>query len=248
VGTRVVAELPGDCRGFGTAYRGLATDGTSFYYALLTTREPPVTSRCGEGGRCRWQLAGGRIVRVDPHGKKSIVPGLAPAALVAGAPNRLARVAAAPSASSNGQSFDWPRAATSGKVILYDTSARRVVASFAPRGIVRAVALSSDHAVVLVQTGAATFRIEWYDAEKGTKQGSARVPPAAAPSALASDGDLAAFSVGNSVHVLDLGSGQARLVARTPGPPVGLSLDNGRLAWGENATSSHGRVAAVSVS
>lgn len=227
--THLVQTIDGDCLGFGTSYQGLAGDGTSFYYALLDTKEPP-TRNCGDVGHCHWQLQGGEILRIA-GGKARRVPGLPAAALIAGAPGLLALVQPARAAVSSGKSFDWPRAATNGKVSIYDTKSGRVVASFAPRGTVRAVAVSPTRAVVLVQAGSA-WRLEWYDARSGARLGSAPVPPS---TGLATDGNVAAYAAGNSVRVLDLTTAASKLVARTAGPAVGLSIDAGRLLWGERA-------------
>ena len=164
----LVAEIPGDCRGFGTSYQGLATDGTSFFYAVLSTKYPPPGTRCGDWWLRKWTLLGGGIMRIVGARAQpvAVLPG---AALIAGAPGRLALVQPARVASSNGRSFDWPRAATNGAVVIYDTRARRAVTSFRPDGIVRAIALSPSRAVVLVQQGK-DFQIDWYDARTGARR------------------------------------------------------------------------------
>jgi hypothetical protein len=237
----LVQSIPGDCRGFGTTYQGLATDGTSFFYALLTTKNPPPGTRCGDGGPCRWTLLGGRIMRIA-GAKAQPVTVLPGAALIAGAPGRLALVQPATAARSIGRTFDWPRAATNGAVVIYDTKARRAVTSFKPDGIVRAIALSRTRAVVLVQQGN-DLEIQWYDAQSGVHRGTAPTPTATAHM-LATDGRVVAYAVGRSIRVLDLGKLAARTVAKAASPPVGLTIDSGRLLWGENA-ASHGRVVAV---
>lgn len=238
----VVQQIYGDCRGYATAYQGLAGDGTSFYYALVTTRTP-TTLNCGNGGPCSWRLGSSEVVRVAGT-KKVPLRGVQGAALLAGADRRLALVEPATAAHSDGKTFDWPRAAANGKVAVYDTTSGRLVASFAPNGVVRALALSPTRAVVLVQDGAA-FAIEWYDAATGAALGHAKVPPSTGRT-LATDGRTAAYAVGSSVRVLDLSSGATTLVAHTAGPPVGLSLDGGRLAWGEG-TAEHGLVRSVTL-
>jgi hypothetical protein len=223
-GGKLVREIPGDCLGFGTAFQGLASDGRSFWYSLLQTRPKPDASRCGDGGPCRWRLAGGTLVRIGG----GEVSGLPPAALVAGAAGRLALVQAAATASSNGrEQFDWPRPALDGRVDVRDTATGRLVASFRPHGIVRAVALSAIRAVVLVQRGR-TLRIEWYDSDTGRKLGSVIEPEAFR---LATDGRLVAFSAGGTVRVLDLEAGTQRVVGR--GEDVtGVSVRGHLVVWG----------------
>ena len=128
-------------------------------------------------------------------------------------------------------------------MVIYDTKARRAVTSFKPDGIVRAIALSRTRAVVLVQQGN-DLEIQWYDAQSGVHRGTAPTPAATAHM-LATDGRVVAYAVGKSIRVLDLGKLAARTVAKAASPPVGLTIDSGRLVWGEN-TASHGRVVAVS--
>jgi hypothetical protein len=118
---RLVQEIPGDCLGFGTSFQGLVTDGDSFFYALLTTRPKPDSSRCGEGGRCRWRLAGGHIVRIAGL-RPATARALPAAALIAAAAGRVALVQPAASAAARGRGpFDWPRAADNGSVEIRDT-------------------------------------------------------------------------------------------------------------------------------
>ena len=235
---KLVQEFPGDCLGYRTAFQGLATDGTSFFAALLETSPPPGSSRCGDGGPCHWQLAGGRIVRLA--GSKLVtVPGLPPAALIAGSNGRLALVAPAQTASSNGRTFDWPRAATNGTVQIRDAKSARLLTSFRPQGIVRAIALSATRAVVLVQASAA-LRVEWYDADSGNRLGSTRVPGSTARH-LSTDGRFTAFAAGKTVRVLDIETGVQRIVSTATSEPVGLSVRAGRLVWGENGAHT-GRI------
>lgn len=230
---RVVQEIPGDCLGYRTAFRGLTTDGNSFFYSLLETSPPGSASvRCGDGGPCRWRLAGGRIVRIA--GSRPVtVRGLPPAALLAGANGRLALVEPARSASSDGQTFDWPRAARNGTVEIRDTGTTRIVTSFRPRGTVRAVALSATRAAVLVEAPG-SVRIEWYDSDSGARLGAVPVPRSTARR-LSTDGRFVAFAAGKTVRVLDLETAVQRIVRRTAEEaPVGLSVLAGRLVWGEN--------------
>jgi len=239
-GSRLVQNIPGDCLGYRTSFEGLTTDGTSFFYSLLDT-SPPALPDCGNGGPCRWQLAGGRIVRIA--GTRPVtVPGLPAAALIAGAKGRVALVAPATSASSNGRganAFDWPRAALNGRVEIRSTATTAIVTSFRPQGTVRAVALSAFRAVVLVEAGTG-LRIEWYDSASGARLGAAAVPRGTSPR-LSTDGRFVAFSTGKTVRVLDLETGVQRIVRRATSEPVGLTVQAGQLVWGEN-TGSTGRI------
>jgi hypothetical protein len=223
-GTKLVQEIPGDCLGYGTAFQGLASDGRSFFYSLLTTTSGEAGVRCANGGPCRWRLAGGKLVRV--HGGE--VSGLPPAALIAGAAGRLALVQAAAAASASGRGpFDWPRAAADGHVDVRDTATGRLVRSFRPHGVVRAIALSSIRPVVLVESGG-MFRIEWYDSDSGERLGAVRAPRT---ERLSTDGRLVAYTAGGAVHVLDLETGTQRIVGR--GATTAASVLGHRILWGD---------------
>jgi hypothetical protein len=239
---RLVQEVPGDCLGYGTSYQGLATDGTSFFYSLLATRPKPLSSRCGEGGPCRWQLAGGRVVRIAGS-RPATVRGLPPAALIAGSPGRVALVQPAPAASSNGRgAVDWPRVATDGKVEVRETRRGRLVSSFSPRGTVRAVALSSTRAAVLIEAAGRT-ELAWYDADSGAHLRTVVVPRSTARR-LSTDGRFVALAVGKTIWIVDLKTGAQRVAIRRAVTAVGLSVEAGRLVWGENGRQA-GRILAV---
>ena len=228
----LVQDVDGDCLGYRTSYRGLAADGKSFFYALLDTKPPAASSSCGNGGGCHWQLAGGRVMRIS-GARAAAVPGLPPAALIAGDAGRVAIVAPATAASSNGRTFDWPRAATNGDVQIRDSTSARLLASFRTDGVARAVALSQRLAAVLVQVGSG-LRLEWYDAGSGRRLGSASVPRSTAQS-VSTDGRFIVFSVGNSIRALDTAAGGKTTVRwRGSRPPVGLSVRAGRVVWGED--------------
>jgi hypothetical protein len=104
---------------------------------------------------------------------------------------------------------------------------------------VRAIALSATRVAVLVEAGRAR-RIEWYDADSGARLGATPVPGSAA-GRLSTDGRFVAYAAGKTVRVLDLETGTQRIVRHATSEPVGLSVDAGRLVWGEN-TSTRGRV------
>jgi hypothetical protein len=233
---RLVQEIPGDCLGYGTSFQGLVSDGSTFFYSLLMTSPKPASSRCGEGGACRFRLAGGRILRI---GRARSVPvrGLPPAALLAASSRRIALVAPARRGASSGRggALDWPRAALDGRVEIRSTRTSALVSSFRPAGIVRAIALSSYRAVVLVRSKPG-LRIEWYDADSGARLGAVAVSFATV--ALSTDGHFVAFAAGQTVRVLDMETGAQRVVRRAAGELAGVSLRPGRIVWAENAGST----------
>jgi hypothetical protein len=232
---RLVQKIPGDCLGFGTSFRGLVSDGSSFYYALLETLRPFSAWRCGEGGVCRWRLTGGRIVHIV--GSRAVkLGGFPPATLVAASAGRIALVEPMRSASSNGTGgTNWPRAARNGKVEIRSLATSSVVSSFRPQGIVRAVALSATHAVVVVEyLGSRT--VESYDIRSGRRLGVVPVPQSARR--VSTDGHFVAFIARTDVRLINLENGRQRIVRRARTRPRGLSIRGGRLVWAENGPST----------
>lgn len=229
-----VQKIPGDCLGFGASFRGLASDGGSIFYNVLQTLRPASAWQCGEGGACRWELAGGRIVRID--GSRAVaLRGLPPTPFFAVGAGRIAVVEPLRKASSSG---GWPRAARNGRVEIRSLATGRVEASFRPQGIVRAIALSGSVALVAVEL-LGSRSIESYDARNGRRLRAYAVPQGPWRR-IATDGRFVAFSLRRGIRVelraLDLRSGRDEIVATTRGNPIGPSIFDGTLVWGENGT------------
>jgi hypothetical protein len=226
---RLVQKIPKNCLGFGSSLRGLATDGTSFYYNVFKTIQPPAALDCGTlGGVCRWQLGGGHLARVD--GSRAVVlPGLSPTVMFAVAAGRVITVQSLREVS--GGPGGWPRAARNGRVEIHDVATGRLEASFRPEGIVRSVALTPTHAIVLVEL-LGLRRLDFYDVRSGRRTKS-MVPPQTLGRLLL-DGHLVAYRLNNQVRVLDIATGKRWVVANTRYVTIGLSIRNGWVVWGEN--------------
>ncbi len=237
---KLVQELNGDCFGSSLAFQGLVSDGNVLLYSVLDSSRSG--ANCGNGGQCRFRLIGGRVVRVAGT-RPATVSGLPPAALLAASSGRIALVPPARSYTWAGRgSLDWPRASASAPVQVRATATHAVVSTFTPHGTVRALALSTTRAAVLLGT-AQGLAIEWYDAGSGARLGHVSVPLATAHE-LSTDGRHVAFAVGKSVRVLDLETAAQRVLAHATSAPVGLSVVAGRLVWGEN-TATKGDIRAA---
>jgi hypothetical protein len=227
---RVVQKLPRDCLGFGPSLRGIVSDGRSFYYNVFKTARPPSASQCGDlGGACRWQLAGGEIVRVEGS-RRVALRGLPPTVMFAVAAGRILLVQPLREFAGNGPG-GWPRAARNGRVEVRDLATGRLEGSFRPQGIVRSVALTRTRALVLVEfNGART--VESYDLRTGRRVGSVTAPVSLRRLAL--DGNLVVLPLNDQVSVFDLSTGRRWVVATTRFNTVGLSIRAGLVVWGEN--------------
>lgn len=105
-----------------------------------------------------------------------------------------------------------------------------VTASFAPAGVVQAVALSSRVVAVLVDDGNQR-RVERYSIQ-GQLLGSTAVPDAA--SDLVMEGDSIVYRAGVRIRHLSAATGTDLPLATAARMPVGLSIDRSRVAWAEN--------------
>lgn len=226
---RRIQRIPKDCLGFGPTLRGLATDGTSFYYNVFKTLQPPAALQCGSlGGDCRWQLGRGYVARVD--GVRPVaLRGLPPTVTFAVSAGRVLTVQ--PLREVSGGPGGWPRAARNGRVEIHDVATGRLEASFRPEGIVRSVALTPTRAMVLVEL-LGLRRLDFYDIRSGRRIKS-MVPPQTLGRLLL-DGNLVAYRLNNQVRVLDIETGKRRVVANTKYVTIGLSIRNGWVVWGEN--------------
>jgi hypothetical protein len=227
---RLVQKLPRNCLGFGPSLRGLASDGRSFYYNVFQTIQPPSAWQCGDlGGVCAWQLGRGHIVRID--GSRPIaLRGLPPTVMFAVAAGRIVLVQPLRRSYTAG---GWPRAARNGKVEIRDLASGRVEAAFRPEGIVRSVALSPTRVIVLVELNGLRT-VEFYDVHTGRRVRALDAPLSLRR--LAPDRNLVVYVVNDQIRVFDLVTGRSSVVAETKLNPVGLSIRNGRVVWGENRT------------
>ena len=224
---KLVQEIPGDCLGGGTSYQGLGSDGQNLVYALLTSTRSD-TDACNNGGPCDYVLKGGSALRIV--GTKPVKLNLPPAALISAALGRVAIVPPLGKYHWNGKgNLDWPRAATNARVEILTTLTGKTVTSFAPQGIVRAIALCNGVAVVLVQQGSA-MTVQWYDSSTGKRVGGVSVPASTAHE-VETDGRFAAFAVGKTVHVIDLRSSKQSVLATTGTPPAHLAVWSGQVYW-----------------
>ncbi len=220
--------------GEGDHLGSVAGDGPTLAYSRIETTAVEVGD-CFDLGTCETPVVGGGVTRVVGRAMAALA-GAPPTLLVAASGNRVALVPAA----EGGES---PSAAAGGPVEIRDATTGALLTSFAPAGLVTAVALSSQLVAVLVETPGGTS-IEWYDPVTGAPLGSLAAP-GTAPS-LSAFGELVVFRSGRNVRLLDAAAGTARLLARAAATPIGLSIEGGRVAWAESF-ADHGQVRAVRV-
>jgi hypothetical protein len=229
-------------RGAGLWLGGLAGDDDTLVFAVADVAfkdEVACLSTPKAPHACDMETRGGGVYRVVGRKPPTLVKGTTAAVAVACAGTRVAYVRAAPSATSSGRPVPSP----SLPIEVRDARTGTLVTSIAPSGAPVAIALSDDVLAVLEQT-ADGMTLAWYDPSSGSTLGSLPVPAAA--TGLAAGRGVVVFRVGRSIRVLEASGKHARVVAKTVGTPIGLTVDGLRIAWAENV-AGRGRIRAVTV-
>jgi hypothetical protein len=137
-----------------------------------------------------------------------------------------------------------PPAAPGTPVEIRDATTGSLLAQFTPPGTVRALALSGSVAAVVDELADGTRNIERYDATTGGLIGT--TTGVAADDSLSLSGDTLVFSVGRKIEAIDANTGAQRVLAVSPGVPIGLATAGKRVAWAVNV-HGHGRVLALTL-
>ena len=244
----VIVEPTIEYGGPGSWYRGLTSDGANLYFSILNVEGDDNFSvgTCP----CRFTVTGGGVFRIT--GKHYVrLKNLPPAAEIGAGDGLLALVEPEKSWTGDGaDGVEFPRAATDGRVEIVRASDGRLSSSFRPHGIVRAIAVSRRHVVLVVENGSAV-RMEWRNPATGSLERAVALPGPVAPlgavvplgsvAGVSTSGDLAVTLHGDHIiWVVDLRTGKRLTLDRGPAHVVGLSVVGRRLVWGERtAHSSH---------
>jgi hypothetical protein len=138
-----------------------------------------------------------------------------------------------------------PPAAPGTPVEIRDPTTGSLVAQFTPPGTVRALALSGSVVAVVDELGDGSRNIERYDPVTGALIGT--TTGVAADDSICASGDTLVFSVGRGkIEAMDANTGAQRVLAVSPGAPIGLSVAGNRVAWAVNV-HGHGRVLALTL-
>jgi hypothetical protein len=211
--------------GAGLWLGGIAGSGSTLVYAATAVAYVNQVA-CLSGGSCRLKLAGGAIHRVVGR-DNPVIRNTGPAVAVATAAGLIAYIPAR-SVGSDGR----PLAGRS-SIPVRSAQTGALVARIEPGGLPLGLALA-PHVLVLLDRSAGEKRIDWYDAERGTRLGSVRVPRATSARIAASD-RLIVYRVGNVLHAVDVrGNGPPRRLWKASTKPVGLSVKGTRVFWAEN--------------
>jgi hypothetical protein len=188
---------------------------------------------------CVWEVSGGDVWRVAERRAVRIRGVPVPAALAASS----TQIAIAPALRrwSGRQLPSFVPAAVNGPVEIRDPHTSALRSTFAPRGRVLDLALAGRSAAVLVSRGSGR-RIERYAVPSGRLLEGTSVPSSARDIDVA--GNNVVYRVGNAIWLFS--GGRSALLTRALARPIGLSIDNQRIAWAENV-GSHGRIESITL-
>jgi len=138
-----------------------------------------------------------------------------------------------------------PPAAPGTPVEIRDATTGSLIAQCTPPGTLRALALSGSVVAVVDELSDGSRNIERYVPATGTRIGT--TTGVAADDSISVSGDTLVFSVGRGkIEAMDANTGAQRVLAVSPGAPIGLSVAGKRVAWAVNV-HGHGRVLALTL-
>ena len=230
-----VDRLAHQSNGAGWWLGGTTGEGTTLAYSAIDVDYIDPLA-CASGGSCKKKIADGGISLVS-DGQTSPLPNSDPAIDLAANNGRIAYVPA--TAVVKGTPASSPSAA----VRVVDVPSGTVISVANPVGVPLAVGLAPH--VLAVLSRAARIRLTWYDPTTGQKLGGIAVPDTTAPE-IGVDDQVIAYRYGRVQRTLVLATRHVRALGQTAPAFLGLSLDEGRLVWAENGSSS-GRIRALSL-
>ena len=238
---RRLQELAHTNRGNGLWFGGVAGDGATLAYAVTSVDYEDEAGCLAGTDSCLMKIAGGGVYRVVGRQRPKLVPGTTHGAVaLAAGGGRIAYVGTG-SITKRGK----PVAGADLPIQVVDAAGGHVVSSVQPQGTPIAIALSA-HVLAALERTPLGLRLAWYSPSSGLPIGSAPVAIAANPELTVSD-RLVVFHVGRSIRAVEIATGRVETLLTAAAPPIGLSLEGGRLAWAENL--KHGaRIRALHVS
>ena len=238
---RRLQELAHTTRGNGLWFGGVAGDGTTLAYAVTSVDYEDEAGCLAGTHSCLMKIAGGGLYRVVGRQRPKLVPGTTHGAVaLAAGGGRIAYVGTG-SITKRGK----PVAGADLPIQVVDAADGHVDSSVQPQGTPIAIALSA-HVLATLERTPLGLRLAWYSPSSGLPIGSAPVAFATSPELTVSD-KVVVFHVGRSIRAVEIATGRVKTLITAAAPPIGLSIEGGRLAWAENL--KHGaRIRALHVS
>lgn len=190
---------------------------------------------CGSGGSCKKKIASGRTQLVTA-GQKTVLPGAGPALGLSVSNGRIAYYRATTVTKAGAPT------SSAGAVVLVEDISDGGVVKARPPGVPLAVGLA-PHVLAVLSRNNGFLRLSWYDPATGRKLGGIGVPVQSAATLAVSD-QFVVYRLGRNLRAVVLATRHVRPLTKTAASYLGLSLDQGRLVWAEN-TSTSGRIRAL---
>jgi hypothetical protein len=213
--------------GAGLWFGGVAGDGATLAYGVTSIDYEDEAGCLAGTASCAMKIAGGGVFRVVGGQRLKLIPGTTAAVAVAASGGRIAYVGTG-SITKHGKPVpggDLP-------IQVVDAATGHVVSSVTPQGTPVAIALSA-HVLATLERTPLGLRLAWYAPSTGLPNGSVPVALATSPELAVSD-QLAVFHVGRSIRAVEIATGRVKTLVTAAAPPIGLSIEGGRLAWAEN--------------
>jgi hypothetical protein len=238
---RRLQELAHTTRGNGLWFGGVAGDGATLAYAVTSVDYEDEAGCLAGTASCLMKIAGGGVYRVVGRQRPKLVPGTTHGAVaLAAGGGRIAYVGTG-SITKRGK----PVAGADLPIQVVDAVDGHVDSSVQPQGTPIAIALSA-HVLATLERTPLGLRLAWYSPSSGLPIGSAPVAFATSPELTVSD-KVVVFHIGRSIRAVEIATGRVKALITAAAPPIGLSIEGGRLAWAENL--KHGaRIRALHVS
>jgi hypothetical protein len=214
-------------RGAGLWFGGAAGDGATLVYGVTSIDYQDEAGCLAGTDSCAMKIAGGGVYRVVGGQRLKLIPGTTAAVAVATSGGRIAYVGAG-SITKHGK----PLPGGDRPIQVVDSANGHVISSVTPQGTPVAVALST-HVLATLERTALGLRLAWYAPSTGLPRGSVPVPIATSHELAASD-QFVVFRVGRSIRAVEIATGRVKTLVTAAAPPIGLSIEGGRLAWAEN--------------
>src|SRR5205814_7127132 len=122
----------------------------------------------------------------------------------------------------------------------------RVLSTGRVLGAPLGLALAGKYAAILAQPASSDERRLYVVDARTAQVGRTLTVPSNAAAPVSASGARAVFAAGRTIRLVDLASGQMRVLAKTRGPVVGVAISGRRVTWAEN-DGKRGRIRTLSL-
>lgn len=225
----------------GSPVRALAGDGTTLAYGV-SSEDCPTIESIPRACSVLYAHPGGGIFVVRDQRNPPPLAGIPPLFTFALSSGRLAVVPADLPRPNDGYG---PRAVPNGPIETFDLNGT-LVSSVRPTGTVRQIALAWPTLYVFVERPNGISEIERYNVATAKRLSGAREKVPSNATNLGASSAGAVYRIGTTVYFLGAHELSIRVLWKTTGTPIGLSIEGKQVAWAENV-KGRGRIVALTL-